>query len=111
MATLHENRLLFNSNITVSHSGGNLSSDSGLILVKEFMHTINFSNILKQTLTINDDRLYYNHANHSIIEQIIFQLIAGYQTDSSADVLSKDPIFQILLPRNRTCMFYSSACR
>ncbi|SIO31944.1 Transposase DDE domain group 1 [Carnobacterium alterfunditum] len=101
MATLHENRLLFNSNITVSHSGGNLSSDSGLILVKEFMHTINFSNILKQTLTINDDRLYYNHANHSIIEQILFQLIAGYQTDSLADVLSKDPIFQSLLAKEQ----------
>ena len=43
MATLHENRLLFNSNVTVSHSGGNLSSDSGLILVKEFMDKFKFS--------------------------------------------------------------------
>ncbi|SIN87933.1 Transposase DDE domain group 1 [Carnobacterium alterfunditum] len=101
MAILHENRLLFNSNISVSHSGGNLSSDSGLILVKEFMHTINFSNILKQNLIINDNRLYHKHTNQAIIEQIIFQLIGGYQTDSSADILSKDPIFQSLLAKEQ----------
>jgi len=59
LATLHKNRLLFNSNITVSHSGGNLFSEFGLILVKEFMYTINFSNSLKQNITITDDRLYY----------------------------------------------------
>lgn len=56
------------------------------------MYNINFYNILKQNLTINDDLLYYKHANHSIIKQIIFQLIVGDQTDSSADVLSKNPI-------------------
>lgn len=101
MAILHENRLLFNSNISVSHSGGNLSSDSGLILVKEFMHTINFSNILKQNLIINDNRLYHKHTNQAIIKQILFQLIGGYQTDSSADILSKDPIFQSLLAKEQ----------
>uniref|UniRef100_UPI0012ECA3CB transposase n=1 Tax=Carnobacterium pleistocenium TaxID=181073 RepID=UPI0012ECA3CB len=70
MATLRENRLLFNSNITLSHSGGNLSSDSGLILVKEFMHTINFSSSLKQDLIINDNRLYHKHTNFPILNRL-----------------------------------------
>ncbi len=39
--------------------------------------------------------------NMLIIQQIIFQLIAGYQTNSSADVLSKDPIFQSLLAKEQ----------
>ena len=55
MATLHENRLLFNSNVTVSHSGGNLSSDSGLILVKEFMDKFKFSRILRKNIQIQDN--------------------------------------------------------
>ena len=55
MATLHENRLLFNSNVTVSHSGGNLSSDSGLILAKEFMNKFEFSQILCKNIQIQDD--------------------------------------------------------
>lgn len=101
MATLHENRLLFNSNITVSHSGGNLSSDSGLILVKEFMNRFNVSQIIKENIQIQDDRLYYVHGNESILEQIMLQLIAGYPTDSSADVLATDPIFQAVLNKKQ----------
>lgn len=101
MATLHENRLLFNSNVTVSHSGGNLSSDSGLILVKEFMDKFKFSRILRKNIQIQDDRLYHIHENESILEQIILQLIAGYPTDSSANILATDPIFQAVLNKKR----------
>ncbi len=57
MATSRENRLLFNSNISVSHSGGNLSSDSGLILAKELMDKFKFSRILRKNIQIQDDRL------------------------------------------------------
>lgn len=34
MATSHENHLNFNSNILVSNTGGNLSTDSGFIMAK-----------------------------------------------------------------------------
>lgn len=59
MATLHENRLLFNSNVTVSHSSGNLSSDFSLILVKEFIDKFKFNRILRKNIQIQDDRLYH----------------------------------------------------
>lgn len=101
MASLHENRLLFNSNVTVSHSGGNLSSDSGLVLAKEFMDKFEFSRILRKNIQIQDDRLYHIHENESILEQIILQLIAGYPTDSSANILATDPIFQTVLNKTR----------
>ncbi len=101
MATLHENYLLFNSKISISNNGRNLSTDSGLILAKEFMHKINFIKVLKEKLTIKDSRLYYKHNNYSIIEQLLFQLIAGYKTDSSADILSKNSIFQSVLGKER----------
>jgi hypothetical protein len=42
MATLHENTLNFNKKMTVTNTGGNLSTDAGLILVKEFLHSIGF---------------------------------------------------------------------
>ena len=63
MATLHENHLLFNSKLSISNNGGNLSIDSGLILAKEFMYKINFTKVLKEKLTINDNRLCYKHDN------------------------------------------------
>lgn len=48
MTSLHKNQVKFNSNITISHTGGRLSSDSGLVLVKELMNTFGFSHLAKQ---------------------------------------------------------------
>lgn len=94
MATLHEKRTKFNSKLTVTNTGGNLSTDTGLILIKEFMQSINFSELAKEPLTFHDTRHYYLHDNISILEQLLFQLIAGYSTDASANLLKDDPIFQ-----------------
>jgi hypothetical protein len=46
MATLHENTLKFNQKMTVTNTGGNLSTDAGLILVKEFLHSIGFEQLM-----------------------------------------------------------------
>jgi len=78
-----QNRLLFNSNISVSHSDGNLSSDSGLILAKELMDKFKFSRILRKNIQMQDDRLYYIHENESILEQIVLQLIARYGSEEN----------------------------
>ena len=48
MTSLHKNQVKFNSNITISHTGGQLSSDSGLVLVKELMNIFGFSELAKQ---------------------------------------------------------------
>ena len=100
MATLHEKKVQFNSKLTVSNTGGNLSTDSGLILVKEFMDSLNFSDLSKQHLEIEDKRLYHTHDNFSLMEQLIYQNIAGYSTDSSANLSKQDPIFKVGLDKS-----------
>lgn len=97
MATLQEKQVNFNSKMIVSNTGGNLSTDAGLILVKEFMVSIGFTKLAKQLLTFNENRRYWIHDNISVLEQLLFQLIAGYPTDSSAKILSEDPIFHLVL--------------
>lgn len=101
MATLHEKKVQFNSKLTISNTGGNLSTDSGLVLVKEFMESLNFSDLSKQYLGIEDKRLYHIHDNFSLMEQLIYQNIAGYSTDSSANLLKQDPIFKVILDKSR----------
>src|SRR5690625_7762632 len=44
-------------------------------------------------LTLNDDRLYYKHSNIDVLRQKIYQIIAGYNTDSAAQSLVDDPVF------------------
>lgn len=76
MISLHKNQVKFNSHIIISHTGGRLSSDSGLVLVKEVMDTFKFSDLAKSLLDIKDNRAYYTHDNLAILEQLIMQLIA-----------------------------------
>ena len=85
--------------MTVTNTGGNLSTDSGLVLVKEFMGTIGFSQLARELLTFHDKRRYWLHDNISVLEQLLFQLIAGYPADSSANLLKEDPIFRLVLDK------------
>ncbi|GEK92222.1 IS1380 family transposase [Alkalibacterium kapii] len=97
MNSLQKKQVKFNSNMTISHTGGRLSSDSGLVLVKELMNTFGFSSLAEHLLHIKDNRAYFTHDNLAIFEQLIMQLIAGYSADSSANLLRQDPVFQIVL--------------
>lgn len=101
MATLHENTLHFNQKISISHTGGNLSSDGGLVLVREFLDALGFSRLLRENVHILDERKYCTHENHALLEQLLLQMIAGYPTDSSANLLARDPVFQLVLGKER----------
>ena len=58
MITLQENTVKFNNNLIVSHDGGRLSSDSGLVLIDEFI-TIRSSALISrkiiQSVTVYED--------------------------------------------------------
>ena len=88
------------SKMTVTNTGGNLSTDAGLILVKEFLHSIGFEQLMEKELHFQDSRLSPTHSNETILEQLIFQLIAGYDTDASANILRQDPFFQQMLEKS-----------
>lgn len=65
MAILHEKRVKFILKIVVSNTGGNLSTDTGLILVKEFMDSIGFSKLANQLFIFKDNQQYWFHDNIS----------------------------------------------
>ena len=96
MVTLQENAVKFNSNLIVSHDGGRLSSDSGLILIDELMDAFQFTQLSKKIVRFNDSRKYWTHTNHKLLKQLVLQIIAGYNTDSAANILQHDPVLQTL---------------
>ena len=87
MVTLQENAVKFNNHLIVSHDGGRLSSDSGLVLVDELMDAFQFTQHSTGIVNFDDSRKYWTHTNQKILKQLIFQLIAGYKADTSADIL------------------------
>ena len=96
MVTLQENAVKFNSNLIVSHDGGRLSSDSGLILIDELMDAFQFTQLSEEIVLFNDSRKYWMHSNHKILKQLVLQIVAGYNTDSAANILQHDPVLQTL---------------
>ena len=96
MVTLQEKAVKFNNNLIVSHDGGRLSSDSGLVLIDELMDAFQFTQLSEDIVTFNDSRKYWTHTNHKILKQLILQIIGGYHTDSAANILQHDPVLQTL---------------
>ena len=96
MVTLQENAVKFNNNLIVSHDGGRLSSDSGLILIDELMDAFQFTQLSKKIVRFNDSRKYWTHTNHKLLKQLVLQIVASYNTDSAANILQHDPVLQTL---------------
>lgn len=74
------------------------------------MNVFQFSELAQQLLHIRENRAYFRHENVSILEQLVFQLIAGYAADSSANVIRHDPVFQAILGKD-TLVSQSSISR
>lgn len=94
--TIQSIRSKINKNITYDNQGGNLSSDSGLVLVSEFLKRQNIHQLFSK-INCLDKRKYCAHSYSSILEQLIFQLIAGYKADSASNQLKNSKLWKTLL--------------
>lgn len=97
MTTLSQNTLQFNRSIRFSFDGGELSSDTGQFVFREFDEKIGFSQTIAKHLHLKDERSYCIHDNMELLRQKIYQLIAGYHEDDAADTLTHDPVFTRVL--------------
>jgi len=99
VVTISEKRMNFKSNLKLNFDGGNLTSDSGLLLYKEFDNKIGFNQEIKENLSLNDSVNHRNHENEDVILQRIYQNAAGYHADNDANDLRHDTTFQIVLDK------------
>lgn len=97
MSTLHHERFLFNNQIKISNDGGKLANDAGILLIKEFLHQINFDQFLEANLRFKDDRKYCTFTMNDLFKQLLFQLLAGYFQDQSANTLAQAADFNLAL--------------
>lgn len=98
MNSIDEKSLNFNKKIKINFEGGDLTSDGGLLLYKEFDEKIAFSKTIKENLYVEDSSAQARtHKNEDIVIQRIYQKIAGYATDDNADELKDDSVFKNIL--------------
>ncbi|SHJ93616.1 Transposase DDE domain group 1 [Dethiosulfatibacter aminovorans DSM 17477] len=96
MTSLQHSALNFNKSLSYNFDGGNLSSDSGLLLVRSFIEKLGLRHLLENTFNDSEARV---HTNASIIEQLMYTTIAGYSSDVHSDSLRLDPVFTRILEK------------
>ena len=100
MSSLANTSLSFKSFCKVDFSGGDLSSNCGLLLLGQFMDNMGITSFLKETFS-GDSQRRKRHNDADILLQLILQNLSGYFTDDAADQLAYEPIMSTILHKNR----------
>jgi len=81
--------------VSVSFTGSDISSDGGLLLLRECDHQIGIIDGISKCL--NDDRhpSYVRHSFKELLTQRVFQIAAGYEDADDCDSLRGDDILKI----------------
>lgn len=66
MNSVSKKALNFNRKIEVNFDGGDLISDSGLLLIKEIDEKIGFSQVFKDVAKVNDPVNYTHYKNEDV---------------------------------------------
>ena len=89
-----------NRQIKINFDGGDLSSDAGLLLIKEFVSKLGIDKLLGKAFKTNDSALFRYHTDQENLLQMIYTIIAGYFEDDASDELTNDPVFKSVLEKD-----------
>ena len=91
MSIVNNLSLESNRQIKINFDGGDLSSDAGLLLIKEFVSKLGIDKLLGKAFKTNDPALFRYHTDQKNLLQMIYMIIAGYFEDDASDELTNDP--------------------
>ena len=100
MDILNTLSLKSNRQIKINFDGGDLSSDAGLLLIQEFAAKIGFLKLIKKKFKTNDKSVRF-HKDDENLMQMVYQIISAYFEDDCADELTLDPVFNVILEKDR----------
>jgi hypothetical protein len=86
--------------LKIDFRGGDISSDSGLIIVKQLDEKIGFMDNINKLIEDPRDPKKITHTQQQLLTQRIYQIIAGYEDCADANRLKNDPIFKIIAGKN-----------
>lgn len=89
-----------NSQIKINFDGGDLSSDAGLLLFKEFLFKIGAVKLINRMFKTNDTAWFRIHKDDANLMQVIYQLISAYFEDDCADKLTNEPVMTAILDKD-----------
>ena len=100
MDILNSVSLESNSQIKINFDGGDLSSDAGLLLFKEFLYKIGAVKLINHMFKTNDTAWFRIHKDDAKLMQVIYQIISAYFEDDCADELKNEPVMTAILNKD-----------
>lgn len=97
MTILNTLTLKSNRQMKLNFDGGDLSSDAGLLLLKEFLSKLAVDDTLAKSFKTNDPVSFRYHTDKENLLQVLYMIIAGYFQDNDSDELTDEPVFKALL--------------
>jgi hypothetical protein len=85
--------------VALDFDGGRLSSDAGLVLLKDPDEQLGLTHSLAAVLSDPRDPRRVHFTHHDLLKQRVFQIAAGYEDANDANTLRHDPIFKLLRDR------------
>src|ERR1043166_3081471 len=83
--------------VVVQRSEGQISSDAGLLPLREFDQRWGYTRRMAECL--HDPKPSREHSLLSMLRQRIFGILAGYEDCNDHDTLRDDPIFKVISGR------------
>lgn len=85
--------------ITADFEGGIVTSDAGLLLLRETERKIGIINRLALSVTDKRDLRYIDHTMRELLTQRVMQIACGYEDADDSDSLRNDPALKIACGR------------
>jgi Transposase DDE domain group 1 len=93
-------QLSFNSSVRVDFQGARVTSDGGLILVRELDERLGLSELRERHLTDSRRGKNTQLPLADLLRQSVYSRLAGYEDVNDAERLSQDPTFRLIGSRN-----------
>jgi hypothetical protein len=90
----------FQRKLTVDFTGGEITGDAGLLLLREFDERLGLSAGLQKLFIDDRDQRYVRHAALDLLRQRIYQIAAGYEDANDATPLRHDATMRAVVHKN-----------
>ena len=89
-------QLSFNASLKIDFQGSRVTSDGGLVLVRELDEWLGFGELIAQHLSDSRHGKNTQLALADLLRQSVYSRIAGYEDVNDAERLSQDPTFRLI---------------
>jgi len=82
--------------ITINFNGGDITSDAGLLPIREYDEKIGFTQRLTEVISDKRQPYLIHHELTDLVRQRLYGIIASYEDANDSQYLRTDPVFLIL---------------